>query len=109
MYCLSCRLTITGNNENTVLKKDNVINKAKIKINSFEWYVPHYTVNISQQAILSKQILSRTTTELQHVQRSGFMKEADTQNSWIFELGTQEGTIIPIWPTISFQRRDRQD
>ena len=77
--------------------KDNTINNAKIKINAIEWYVPHYTPSISDHAILSKQGLSKTPTEIQYVKRSVFMKEVKTQNLWTFELGTQEGIKVPIW------------
>ena len=62
---LGYKLTITRNTDNNVLNKDNTINNAKIKVNAIEWYIPHYTSSISNQAILSKQILSKTPTELQ--------------------------------------------
>ena len=71
---------LTINTDNAVLNKDNAINNAKIKIKSVESYVPHYTPSISNQAILSKQILSKVPTELQYVERSVFMKEVFTQN-----------------------------
>ena len=45
---------------------------GKIKSNGIEWYVPHYTDSVSQHAILSKQILNKTPTELQNVER-GFL------------------------------------
>ena len=64
---------------------------------------------ISQQAILSKQILSKVPTELQYVERSVFMKEVNTQNLWTFELGTQERINVPIWNIVGFQQKDRQD
>ena len=57
----------------------------KIKINALEWYVPGYTASISNQAMLSKQILSKTPTELQYVERSVLMKEVSTQNLWTSE------------------------
>ena len=64
---------------------------------------------ISQQAMSSKQILSKVPTELQYVERSVFMKEVNTQNLWTFELGTQERINVPIWNIVGFQQRDRQD
>ena len=64
---------------------------------------------ISQQAISSKQILSKVPTELQYVERSVFMKEVNTQNLWTFELGTQERINVPIWNIVGFQQKDRQD
>ena len=48
---------MTRNSDNAVLNKDNAINIGKIKINAIEWYVPHYTPSMQQQAILSEQIL----------------------------------------------------
>ena len=64
---------------------------------------------MSQQAIMSKQILSTTPTELRYVQRSVFMKEVNNQNLWNFELGSQENMHVPIWIFIGFQQQDRQD
>ena len=66
------------------MNKGNAINNAKIKINSIEWYVPHYTLSMQQQAILSKQILSKTPTEIKYPERSIFMKEVNTENFWTF-------------------------
>ena len=60
------------------------------KIDSNEWNRPHFTTSISNQAILSKQILSKVHTKLQYVERSVFMKELNTQMFWTFEFGTQE-------------------
>ena len=37
------------------------------------------------------------------------MKEVNTQNFWIFELGTQEGMNIPTWIFVVFQQNDRQN
>ena len=42
-YGLGHKLTLTQNSDNAVLNKANATTNAKIKINSFEWYVPHYT------------------------------------------------------------------
>ena len=36
------------------------------------------------------------------------MKEVNTQNFWIFELGTQESINIPTWVFVAFQQNDRQ-
>ena len=72
-------------------------------------YVPHYIPSIQQQGILSKQILSKTPTELMYVERSVFMKEVNNQNLWNFELGSQESMTFPIWIITGFQQRDEQD
>ena len=59
-------LTLSRNNDSAVLNEDNATNNAKIKINSIHWYVPHHTTSIEQQAILCKQIRSKTPTELEY-------------------------------------------
>ena len=107
-YGLGYKLTMTRNSDNAVLNKGNAINNARIKINAIEWYVPHYTPAMQQQAILSKQIINKTPTQLQYPERSVFMKEVNTQNFWTFELGTQESINIPTWIFAAFQQNDRQ-
>ena len=99
---------MTRNTDNAVLNKGNAINNAKIKIIAIEWYVPHYTPSMQQQAIICKQILNKSPTEIEYPDISVFMKEVNTQNFWNFELGTQEGINIPIWIFVVFQQKDRQ-
>ena len=77
-YGIGYILTLTRNSVNAVLIKGNAINNAKIKINAIEWYVPHYTPSMQQQAILSKQIINKTPTQIQYPERSVFMKEVNT-------------------------------
>ena len=79
-YGLGYKLTLTRNTDNVVLNKANAINLGKVKINALEWYVPHYSPSIQQQAILSKQILNKTPTQINYPERSVFMKEVNTQN-----------------------------
>ena len=69
----------------------------------------HYTPSIQQQSIFSKQILSKTHTELRYVERSVFMKEVKNQRLCNFELGSQENINVPIWIIIRFQQQDRRD
>ena len=107
-YGLSYKLTMTRNTDNAVLNKGNAINIGKIKINAIEWYIPHYTPSMQQQSILSKQIINKTPTQIQHTERRDFMKEVNTQNFWTFELGTQESINIPTWIFVAFQQNDRQ-
>ena len=107
-YGLGYKLTLTRNSDNAVLNKANATINGKNKIIGLEWYVPHYTPSIQQQSILSKQILNKTTTQLQYPETSVLMKEVNTQNFWTFELGTQEGINIPTWIFIVFQQNDRQ-
>ena len=79
-YALGYILTLTRNNDSAVLNKHNAVNKAKSKINSIHWYVPHYTPSFAQQAMLFKQIQNKTPTELQYPERSLFMEEVNTQS-----------------------------
>ena len=60
------------------------------KINAIEIYVLHYTPSIPQQAILSKQFLSKAPTEFQYIEKPVLVKEVMTQKFWTFELRTQE-------------------
>ena len=108
-YGLGYKLTLTRNKDDAVIDKANGIADARIKIDHIHWYVPHYTPSIQQQSNLSKQILSKTPTELRYVERSVFMNEVNNQNVWNFELGSHENMNVPIWIIIGFQQRDRQD
>ena len=108
-YGLGYKLTLTRNKDDAVIDKAGGIADARIRIDYIHWYVPHYTPSIQQQSTLSKQILSKTPTELRYVERSVFMKEVNNQNVWNFELGSQENMNVPIWIIIGFQQRDRQD
>ena len=53
---LGYKLTLTRNSDNAVLNKTNTTAIGKIKINSIEWYVLHYTASLKEQGILMKQI-----------------------------------------------------
>ena len=107
-YGLGYKLTLTRNSDNAVLNKTNATAIGKIKINSIELYVPHYTASLNKQGLLMNLITNKIPTELQFVERSVFMKEVNTQNLWSFELGTQEGVNVPILIIIGFQQSDRQ-
>ena len=102
-YGLGYKLTLPRNSDNAVLNKTDAAVLGKVEINAIEWYVPHYTTSMSQQAVLSNQIVNKIPTELQNIERSVFMKEVNTQSLWNFELGTQEGIKVPIWIKIGFQ------
>ena len=108
-YGLGYKLTLTRNKDDAVIDKANATADSRIKIDHIHWYVPHYTPSIQQQSILSKQILSRTPTELRYNERPVFLKEVKNQNLWNFELGSHENMNVPIWIIIGFQQRDRQD
>ena len=108
-YGLGYKLTLTRNKDDAVIEKSNPTADARIRIDHIHWYVPHYTPSNQQQSTLSKQILSKTPTELKFVERSVFMKEVNNQNVWNFEHGSHENMNVPIWIIIGFQQRDRQD
>ena len=108
-YGLGYKLTLTRNTDNAVLKKDNAVVNGRVKINSLDWYVPHYSPNLEEYTKLMTQIKKNTPTLLHYIERSVFMKEVNTQNLWIFELGTQEGIDVPIWIFVAFQQNDRQN
>ena len=105
---LGYKLTLTRNTGNAVLNIDDATNNAKIKINSLEWYVPHYNPSLILYNKLMTQIKQKTPTNFHYPEKSDFMKEVNTQNFWTFELGTQEGVNIPIWIFVGFQQSDRQ-
>ena len=98
-------LTLTRNSDNAVLNKTNATAIGKTKLNSIEWYVPLYTASLKGQRILMKQITDKIPTELRYVERSVFMKKANTQSLWSSELGTHENMNVPIWITVGFQQR----
>ena len=103
------RLILTRNTDNAALNKDTGLTNAKVKINSLDWYVPQYTVNLEEYTKLMTQINKTTPTLMHYVERSVFMKEVNTQKLWTFELGTQEGINVPIWIFVAFQQSDRQN
>ena len=103
------KLILTRYSDNAVLNKANATTNAKIKINSLEWYVPHYTPSLGEYNKLMTQIRQKTPTNLHYPERSVFMKEVNTQNFWTFELGTQEAINVPIWVFVVFQQMDRQN
>ena len=105
---LGYKFTLKGNKDDAVMDKAGGIADARVKVDHIHWYVLHYTPSIQQQSILSKQILSKTPTELRYVERSFFVKEVNNQNLWNFELGRQENMNVLIWIIIGFQQQDRQ-
>ena len=55
-YGLGYKLTLTRNTDNAVLNKAAATNNAKVKINSLDWYVPHYSPNLEEDNKLMHQI-----------------------------------------------------
>ena len=91
------------------MKKDITVANARVKINSLDWYVPHYGPNLEENTKLMTQIRKNTPTQINYIEKFVFMKEVNTQNLWTFELGTQEGINVPIWIFVAFQQNDRQN
>ena len=108
-YGLGYRLTLTSSKDDAVINKAAGIADAKIKIDHIHWYVLHYTPSMLQQAIMSKQVLKKTPTELRYVERSVFMKEVNDQKLWNFDLGSEENMKVPIYIIKAFQQQDRHD
>ena len=108
-YGLGYKLTLTGNSDNAVLKKDNAVGNGRVKINSLDWYVPHYNPNFEEYNKLLNQFKKTSPTLLHYPERSVFMKEGNTQIFWTFELGTQECINVPLWIFVAFQQNDRQN
>ena len=108
-YGLGYKSTLTRNTDNAVLNKDKAVANGRVKINSLDWYVPHYSPNLEEYNKLMNEIKKNTPTLLHYPERSIFMKEVNTQNLWTFELGTQEGINVPIWIFVAFQQNDRQN
>ena len=107
-YGVGYKLTLTRNTDNAVLNKGNARNDAKIIFNSIDWYVPTYTPSLSQKNILLNQIVKEMATEFHYSERSVVLKEVNTQNLWIFELGTQKGINFPVGIYVGFQQNDQQ-
>ena len=108
-YGLGYKLTLTRNTDNTVLNEDNAVTNARVKINSLDWYAPHYSPNLEEYNKLMTQIKKNTPTQLIYMEKSVFMKEVNTQNLWTFELGSQECINVPIWIFVAFEQNDRQN
>ena len=108
-YGLGYKLTLTRKTDNAVLNKDNAVVNGRVKINSLDWYVPHYSPSLEEYNKLMTQIKKNTPTQLNYIEGSVFMKEVNTQNLWTFELGTQEGINIPIWIFVAFPQNDKQN
>ena len=91
------------------MNKDNAVVNGRVKINSLDWYLAHYSPNLEEYNKLMTEIKKNSPTLIHYPERSVFMKEVNTQNLWTFELGTQEGINVPIWIFVAFQQNDRQN
>ena len=73
---------------------------ARIKIDNFHWHIPHHTPCVNNKVFCQNKFSSKTSMEVRYVEGSVFMKEVSNQNLWIFELGGQGSTNVPIWINI---------
>ena len=108
------KLTLTRFGNKTVLNQVGLAQTAiytKSVISSIDSCVPHFTLSVEQQAIIPKQILVRTPTELRwvrYVQRTVFMENVNTESVWIYKLESQQVANVPVWNIVGYQRRDKQ-
>ena len=65
-YGMGYILALTTNTDNAVLYEVNATTNAKSKINSLEWYVPHYTPNLDENKKLRTQTKQKTPTNLHY-------------------------------------------
>ena len=77
-YGLGYKLTLTKNTDNAVLNNDNAVANGRVKINSLDWYVPHYSANLEEYNKLMNQIKKNSPTLLHYPEISVFMKEVNT-------------------------------
>ena len=75
---LCYKLTLTTKDD-AALQRAMAINDARFKVDLIHWYVPHYTPSIQQQGILSKQISSKTPTELRYIEGFDCMEKVKSQ------------------------------
>ena len=68
-YGLGYKLTLTRNTDNAVLNKDNAVGNGRVKINSLDWYVPHYSPNLEEYNKIMKQIKKNSPTLLHYPER----------------------------------------
>ena len=71
--------------DEAVLDTAPEIADARIKMDHIHWYVPQYTPSSPQNGILSKQILSKTPTELRYIERC-FYEESPKSEFMEFQI-----------------------
>ena len=78
-FGLGYKLALTRININAILNKAEAIADSGIKIDIIHWHLPHYTHSIPQQVILSKQVISKTPTQLRYIKHP-FLEKVKTEN-----------------------------
>ena len=85
-YHFGYRITLTKKINTAVLQKGPQLAHAKNIINNIRWYSRYYTPSMPQQVIISKQILSKASTELRYPERSVLLRDVTEPNLWTFQL-----------------------
>ena len=99
-YGLGYKLNLTRNSDNSALNKSNGTTIGKIKIIAFQWYVPHYTLSIPQQAKLSNQILNKTPKKNKICREICFFERSKHSNLldlWIKHLGMKKHSYMDYY------------
>ena len=73
-YRLSYKSTLTRKKDHAALQETVALADARSEIEHIQWYVPHFILSSPQQGILSKQLFSKTTTEVRYIERSVCIK-----------------------------------
>ena len=108
-YGLGYTLTLKRNNNNDAILRGKGVDAAKIDIKDISWYIPHYVPSLENQQLVMDQLLNKAQTELFYTERTVFRKDANTNNSWTFELGNSGGEAAQSTPTfviVGFQARN---
>ena len=113
-YGLGYKLTLQRNSDYHVLSHPAQANDAanlalagRVFIDDISWYVPQYTLSISNQKLMLGHIVSKAPTYLTYIKSSCHMKDVTAENNWTFELGVGDGVDIPIYVIVGFMQRDQ--
>ena len=88
-FGLGNKLTLTRSTDNAVLNKAAATNNAKVKINSLDWYVPHYSPNLEEYNKLMNQIKKNSPTLFHcfHERKICFDERGKYSKSLDFRIG----------------------
>ena len=107
-YGLGYTLTLKRNSSNDVVFRSAAVNAAKVVVKDISWYIPHDVPSLENQQLVPSQIIKKDPTELCYTERTVFRKDVNTNNNWIFELGTS-GISTPTFVIVGFQARNKID
>ena len=86
---------------------ENLVLAGRVTMEDLSWFVPQYTLSISNQKLLLGHISSKAPTKLSYIKRSSYMKDVTTESNWTFELGIGDGIDILIYVIVGFMQRDQ--